>query len=318
MKIFKESNDFIQMRLLTIGSGYRGAKIVELLSKKGIKVNRVPLFKCFAVVNDEGQLKDISLKPEKKCLLLKDVSGFVNKVTSIHELYEGSLIVTSLEDDFGYITSTRLCEKLKDATGEVVITLALVPQLDTSSIGEIKSRIRELKEASDVLLLFEGVVGIERRILKILNLVSLAGEVDARRRLIGEVVVDTSDVFNTLINDGFCIAGYAERKIPFSLINALLKRGEDPGTKTRRMLEIVDEALENLSINGDVEDAKSALIVFAGKPDEITLEGLLLSISRIENINRRMLVRYGDYPLVRARKVSVALLFSGIKRFRFT
>ncbi len=308
------------MKLLTIGVGFRGSKIVEVLSKKGVKVNKVPLFKCFAVLNDEEALRNVNLKDSRKYYvhgLRADVSGFVNSVTSLHEIFEGSLIVTSLEDDFGYFTTLELCGKLKEVTDDVVISLALVPQLDASSIGEIKKRIREVRKASDILLLFEGSVGVEEKVLKIMNLVSLAGEIDLKKKVAGEVVVDTSDVFNALKSDGFAIAGYAERKIPFSLANLIFRRdSEMKAVRTRRMLELVDEALNNLSINGDIEDAKSALILFVGKPEEMTMEGMFLSITRIENLNKSIIVRYGDYP-TKSNKIGVVVLFSGIRKLRF-
>ncbi|WP_202320012.1 FtsZ/tubulin family protein [Archaeoglobus neptunius] len=309
------------MRLLTIGTGLRGAKIVELLNKKGVKVNRVPLFKCFAVLNNEEHLKSISLRDERKYYvhgLRGDVSGFVNSITSLYEIFEGSLVITSLEDDFGFLTSVEICEKLKNVTEDTVISLALVPQLDTSSIGEIKKRIRGLREASDILILFEGGVGVERKILEVMNLVALAGEIDLKKRMAGEVVVDTSDVFNALKSDGFAIAGIAERKIPFSIRNILFKKeSELKAQRTKRMIELTEEALNNVSINGDIENSKSALLLFAGKPDEITMEGLYTSISMIENINRDIIVRYGDYPIPGSRKLSAVLVFSGIRKFKF-
>lgn len=309
------------MRLLTIGSGLRGAKIAEIMHKKGVKVNRVPLFKCFVVLNNEEHLRNVSLGDDRKYYvhgLKGDVSGFVNQITSLYEIFEGSLVLTSLEDDFGYITSLELCKKLRKVTEDVVISLALVPQLDTSSIGEIKKRIRSLREVSDVLILFEGEVGVERKILEVMNLVALAGEIDLKKRVAGEVVVDTSDVFNALKSDGFAIAGIAERKIPFNIKNILFRRNSElKAIRTKRMLELTEEALQNVSINGDIEDAKSALLLFAGKPDELTMEGLFSSIAMIENINRDIVVRYGDYPIPGSRKVSAVLIFSGIRKFRF-
>jgi len=165
------------MRLLTIGSGLRGAKIAEMLHKKGVKINRVPLFKCFAVLNNEEHLRSVSLSDERKFYvhgMKADVSGFVSRVTSLYEIFEGSLILTSLEDDFGYLTALEISERLRKVTEDVVISLAIVPQLDTSSIGEIKKRIRSLREASDILILFEGEVGVERKILEVMNLIALA------------------------------------------------------------------------------------------------------------------------------------------------
>jgi len=309
------------MRLLTIGSGLRGAKIAELLHKRGVKVNGVPLFKCFAVLNTEEHIRSVSLDDERKFYVhgvKGDVSGFVNRVTGLFEIFEGSLVLTSLEDDFGFTTSLELCEKLRKVTEDTVMTLALVPQLDTSSIGEMKKRIRSLKEVSDVLLLFEGDVNAEKKILDVMNLVALAGEIDLKKRVAGEVVVDTSDVFNALRSDGFAIAGIAERKIPFDPTRIIFRRSSElKAIRTRRMIELTEEALKNVSINGDVEDAKSALLLFAGRPDELTMEGLFSSISIIENLSREIVVRYGDYPIPGSRKVSAVLVFSGIRKFRF-
>jgi cell division GTPase FtsZ len=76
--------------------------------------------------------------------------------------------------------------------------------------------------------------------------------------------------------------------------------------------------MKNLSINGDIEDAKSALLLFAGNPNEITMEGLFSSIALIENLNKNIVIRYGDYPIVGSRKIASVVLFSGIKRLRFT
>jgi len=226
------------MRLLTIGSGLRGAKIAEIMHKKGVRVNRVPLFKCFAVLNNEEHLRDVSIGDDRKYYIhgLKgDVSGFINQITSLYEIFEGSLVLTSLEDDFGYITSLELCKKLRKVTEDVVISLALVPQPDTSSIGEIKKRIRSLKEVSDILILFEGEIGVERKILEVMNLLALAGEIDLKKRVAGEVVVDTSDVFNALKHDGFAIAGLAERKIPFNIKNVFFgKKSRTEGHKDKK------------------------------------------------------------------------------------
>ena len=142
---------------------------------------------------------------------------------------------------------------------------------------------------------------------------------DIKRRITGEVVVDTSDVFNSLVKDGFSVLGYSSRKLPFSWFKRVLLAGKSElkGWRTKRMIDMVQEAMENLSIQGDIEDAKSALLVFSGNPNEITMDGLFSCISLIERINSKILVRYGDYPIARSTNLSVVLLFSGIRRFKF-
>jgi cell division GTPase FtsZ len=307
------------VRLLTIGAGFRAAKVVELMSKKGVKINRVPLFKCYVVLNNEKQFASISMSESRKFYVHGvDVSGVVSNILKVPDIVEGSLIVTSLEDDFGYLSSLELCKKLRELTEDVVISLAIIPRFDVSSIGELRKRIREIRNHSDILLLFEGKPDVEYFILRAMNLISLAGEIDLKKKIAGEVVVDTSDVFNALRGEGFSVIGYASRRVPLDLKRVILRRkSELKAMRTKRMVDLTRQALENLSINGDITSAKSALLLFAANPSELTMEGMFSSVSLIEELNDRIVVRYGDYPLLRSRKMAVVTLFSGIKKFRF-
>ncbi len=302
------------MRLLTIGVGIRGAKIAELLAKKGTRVNRVPLFKSFAVLNDERAIRSVSLPESRKFYVLNDVSGVVAAATATYEITEGSLVVTSLEDDFGFSASLEICERLKEVTEDYVLSIAILPQLEMAKIVELRERIRELRKKSDVMFLFRGTPETEQSILKTFNLIALAGEIDLKKRVAGEVVIDTSDVFNALRGDGFSVVGYAERTVP--LMSFLKSKSELKAARTRRMLEMVDDAMKNVSVDSEIGDASSALLLYAANPKEVTMEGLFAAISKIEQLNNRIVVRYGDYPLLRSRKVSLVLLFSGIRKLK--
>ncbi len=302
------------MRLLTIGVGVRGAKIAELLAKKGTRVNRVPLFKSFAVLNDERAIRSVSLPESRKFYVLNDVSGVVAAATATYEITEGSLVITSLEDDFGFSASLEICERLKDVTEDYVLSIAILPQFEMAKIVELRERIRELRKKSDVMFLFRGTPETEQYVLKTFNLIALAGEIDLKKRVAGEVVIDTSDVFNALRGDGFSVVGYAERTVP--LMSFLKSRSELKATRTKRMLEMVDEAMKNVSVDSEISDASSALLLYAANPKEVTMEGIFAAISKIEQLNDRIVVRYGDYPLLRSRKVSLVLLFSGIRKLK--
>lgn len=304
------------MRLLTIGIGIRGAKIAEMLAKKGTKVNKVPLFKSYVVLNDSNALKKISLPEEKKMFVLKDVSGVINRLANIQEITEGNLIIFSLEDDFGYSTALEICEKVKDIGEDHVITLVLVPALDDLSLNEVKRKVRDIRSKSEVTFLFRGDQKTDDFILKTFNLLALAGEIDLKKKIAGEVVIDTSDVFNALRSDGFSVIGYAEKRMPF--LNSLKTSAEMKAVRTKRMLELVDEAMNNLSIEGDIKDSSSALILYSASPQEITMEGLFAAISKIESLNEKIVLRYGDYPVPGSRKVSLVLLFSGVRKLRIS
>jgi len=312
------------MRLLTIGCGERGARISELLFKKGAKVNGVPLFKCYSISDNIELIGNLKMDDERKFFILRDgdsvdVKGFSNSVFSKYEVIEGSLLITSLIDDYGFVTTYTLGLELRELTEDPIIGLAIVPRLGEVSIEEVRRRIKKIKEAVDVLLLFEDKPEMETYLLNSLNVLSMVGEVDMKKRRTGEVVIDTSDIFNTLVKDGFSVLGFASRKLQLNWFRRVMfgSKSEIKGIRTKRMIEMVQEAMNNLSIQGDIEDAKTALIVFSGNPNEITMEGLFSSISMLEKINSSIMVRYGDYPIVRSLNLSVILLFSGIRRFKF-
>lgn len=303
------------MRLLTIGVGFRGAKIVENFFRRGVKVNGVPLFKCFAVLGNEAQIGSVAMKDDRKFYIhsRKGVLGFVNSITKVCELWEGALVVLSLEDEYALEIAVELNERIREVFEDPIITLSLIPALGEVDAIELKRKILELRKRSDVLLVFEGNVGVDEKILRSMNLLALAGEVDLKRKVAGEVVVDTSDVFNALKSDGFSVIAFSEQKIPFEIFR---KKSGLKAMRTKRMLELFDKALENLSIRARIEDAKSSLVLFAGPKEEITMEGLFEVIDRLEKMNSGIEIRYGDCP-TGGRKVSIVLLFSGLKTLKF-
>lgn len=316
------------MKLLTIGSGNRGAIIADLMAKHGIKVNRVPLFKCYAISDNVELLKSLrGVKDENRfhiwaenLLNEKDVKSIVNTIFSKYELFESLLLVTSLGEEFGYSLTTKFAKVLREVCEEPVIALGVLPSLnDYSNLGELRNRIKELRKVVDVLILFEENQNTDSRIIESLNILAMVGEIDLKKRQAGEVVVDTSDVLNSLKKDGISVIGISKRDLPFSLFRKIFrrKRYEIKGLKAQRMVEMFKEAIENnLSIGIDLETAKSALVVFSGDPEEITMDGLFSCIKMLEKINPDIEVRYGDYP-IRSNQLTAVVLFSGITRLRF-
>ncbi|MEM2726728.1 MAG: cell division protein [Archaeoglobaceae archaeon] len=307
------------MRLLTVGIGLRGAKIAELFYKNGVRVNRVPLFKCFALLSDESQIKSISMGDDRKYYVRdrRGVPGFINALTRHYEIWEGNLVITSLEDDFAFEVSLEFCERVKAFSDDPMIYLTLIPSLGNVDVSEIKKKMRAIQKVSDIIIAFEGKSESDQKIFNALNLLALAGEVDIKKRVAGEVVVDTSDVFNALKSDGFSVVGFAEQKLNFDLFK---KGSELKAIRTRRILEMLNEAMNNLSINGDIEKAKSSLLLFCGPKEEITMEGIFEAISKVEKLNKEMVIRYGDCPIspsLITKKVALVLLFSGIRSFKF-
>ncbi len=310
------------MRLLTIGSGTRGSEIADVMAKKSAKVNRIKLFKCYAVANDIEVLTKLKGIPEKDRFHLAvprakaDVGGVVNSIMERPEIYEGCLIVATLDEDFSYFLGLELAEKVREAMEDPIIGLTTLNI--GGEVAELRRRIKEFRKAVDILILFQESDGVEEKIVKSMNLISLVGEVDMKKGKTGEVVVDTSDVFNAMMKPGISAVGCASRKLPHPVVKKLFMRKEYQikGIRAQRMVDMLKEAHSNLSIGIDEESAKSALFVFSGDPEEITMDGIFACISILESLSPEIEVRYGDYPC-KTRELSVALLYSGITRLKF-
>ena len=307
------------MRLLTIGMGAKGVQLSDALARHGARVNRARLFKCYAVADEIDALKALRGIPEKDRYLAhmqRDAGGVVNSVLERYELFEGALILTALSDDFSYSLGIELAEKLKKSIEEPILALATLPA-DTE-LAETRRRIRELRKTVDVLLLYEESDGLVGNVVGSLNLLALVGEIDLKKRQAGEVVVDTSDVFNSLTKEGISVIGTATRRLPPLLLRKLLMRKnyEIKGIRSQRMIDMLRDACKDLSVDIEIESAKSALIVFSGEPEEITMDGMFSCVTLMEELSPQAEVRYGDYPC-KSRDMSLVLLLSGVTKLKF-
>ncbi len=312
------------MRLLTIGAG-KGARIAEMFSQKGARVNKINLFKTFAVVKSLEDLRMLKhIEDGKKFYAVYrdgevDVRSVFNNILSFNEIFEASLVICDLLDDFSCHASIKIGEEFNSTTEEPTICLAISPPLDSpEGVNVTFMRIKSLLRSFDFLFLFESKDGYEDEILKTFNTLSLVGEIDVKRQVSGEVVVDTSDFINSLSGDGISVAGIMSEKLPFKILRRLKRAGmsETIAERTERMVKMFDQAVKNVSARAEIGSAKKGLIVFSGDPDEITMDGMFECIKSMERINPSMLVRYGDYPIPNSNELNAVVVFSGIKKFR--
>ncbi|AKG91809.1 hypothetical protein GAH_00861 [Geoglobus ahangari] len=312
------------MKLLTIGTG-RASRIADIFASKGARVNNVNLFKTFAIVQSIDSLKSLRHVEDKRRFYAVyrdgevDVRSAFNNILSFNELFEASFIICDLQDDFSYYTTLRLAEELYRTTEEPKLCLALAPPLESAeNVNLTFMRVKSLLKAYDSLFLFETRDGFEDVLVKAFNVLSLVGEIDVRRRVSGEVVVDTSDFLNSLSREGVTVVAFNREVLPLKILRRLKRKSysETVAERTERMVRMFDSSLLNTSARGELKSAKKALIVFSGDPDEITMDGIFECIKAVERMNPDILVRYGDYPVPNARELNVVVLFSGIKKFR--
>ncbi len=119
---------------------------------------------------------------------------------------------------------------------------------------------------------------------------------------VGESVVDSSEVINTLRSGGIAALGYASAE-------ASAESGDNINAVTSNTRQAI---LSNLSLPNATE-ADSALVVVAGDPDRIPRKGVERARSWVEEETGSLQVRGGDFPLDSDRLASQILL-GGIER----
>lgn len=248
-----------------------------------------------------------------------DVRSVFNNILSFNEIFEASLVICDLSDEFSCHSSMKIGKELHSTTEEPRICLALSPVLDSpEGINVAFMRIKPLLKSFDSLFLFEKRDRYQDVILRTFNTLSLVGEIDVKKQVSGEVVVDTSDFINSLSGDGVSVAGMVSEKLPLKILRRLRRTGRSEiiAERTERMVRMFDMAVKNIGARAEIGSAKKGLIVFSGDPDEITMDGMLECIKSMERINPSMLVRYGDYPIPSSNELNAVVVFSGIMKFR--
>lgn len=137
---------------------------------------------------------------------------------------------------------------------------------------------------------------------------------------IGEVILDTGEILNTMKGMGFISLGYAAEELPPSSgfdkvkrIRIQAKGFEDNHAKAARMVQLARKAVnEEMSVPCELSAANKALILIAGPNHEISMKGYMTIRKWIDKSIAGMEVRSGDYPLKNSRYIAVLILLSGI------
>lgn len=145
----------------------------------------------------------------------------------------------------------------------------------------------------------EAFESINRQIAQRVGLLLASGEAVEG---VGESVVDSSEVINTLRSGGIAALGYASSE-------ASEESGENINAVTSNTRQAI---LSNLSMP-NATDADSALVVVAGDPDRIPRKGVERARSWVEEETGSLQVRGGDFPMESDRLASLILL-GGVER----
>jgi cell division GTPase FtsZ len=338
------------VRIFFIGFGQAGGKIVDMFIEQDKKIGRQS-FRGIAVNTartDLMGLKNIEMKDRILIgqtlvkghgvgtdnatgakITFDEIDTIISAIDKkgTHDV-DAFMIVAGLGGGTGSGGSPVLARSLKKIYREPVYALGILPAPEEGRLytyNAARSLMTLVNEADNTFLFDnnawknegESVKNAYKRlndeIVRRFGVLFRAGEVG--KMGVGEMVVDSSEIINTLRGGGISSVGYAitsvvTRKSRGSAggiiggIRGTLKKretaeevllGED---RTAKVISLVRRAmLGRLTLPCDYSTAERALVLVAGPPDELDRRGIDKAKSWVEENIAGVEVRGGDYPV---------------------
>ncbi len=263
---------------------------------------------------------------------IDEIQGAIDNIP-VHEV-DAFLIIAALGGGTGSGGAPVLAKHLKRIYTEPVYGIGVLPGKDEGGIYTLNAArsFQTFVHEVDNLLVFdndawrksgESVKGgydeINEEIVTRFGILFGAGEVDTTAD-VGESVVDSSEIINTLAGGGVSTVGYAAETVDNNQSNGLLSRfkgdttePEDTANTTNRITSLVRKAaLGRLTLPCEIEGAERALLVVAGPAGYLNRKGIERGRKWLEEQTGSMEVRGGDYPVGSSNKVAAVTLLSGV------
>jgi cell division GTPase FtsZ len=348
------------MRVFFIGFGQAGGKIVDMFIEQDKKAP-TQNFRGIAVNTARTDLMGLTLIEKKDRILIgqtvvkghgvgtDNVTGAkvtADEIDSIisaidvrgtHDV-DAFVIVAGLGGGTGSGGAPVLARHLKRIYREPVYSLGIIPAPEEGRLYSYNAArsLGTLVNESDNVFIFdnsawknegESVRAAYQRlndeIVRRFGVLFRAGEVG--KTGVGEMVVDSSEIINTLRGGGISSIGYAtsevvspqtrQKKGIFGGLKDSMKKkdateevlmGED---KSAKIIALVRRAmLGRLTLPCDYSTSERALVLIAGPSDELDRKGVEKSKSWVEENIAGVEVRGGDYPLESTKVAAVVLL----------
>jgi cell division GTPase FtsZ len=129
------------------------------------------------------------------------------------------------------------------------------------------------------------------------------------------MVVDASEVINTLASGGVTTIGYASSRVerPSRKLFGGKRRTPDTNEAVNRVTTTVRRAtLGRLTLPANVRSTERALVVVSGPPEYLNRKGIEDGRKWLEETTGTMEVRGGDYPVADSEFVSALVVLSGV------
>jgi cell division GTPase FtsZ len=336
------------MRIFFIGFGQAGGKIVDMFIEQDKRLGRNS-FRGIVVNTartDLMGLKNIELKDRILIgqtvvkghgvgtdnaagakITFDEVDSIISAIDKrgTHDV-DAFMIVAGLGGGTGSGGSPVLARQLKKIYREPVYALGILPAPEEGrlySYNAARSLATLIKEADNTFIfdnsawknegesIKSAFSRLNDEIVRRFGVLFRAGEVG--KAGVGEMVVDSSEIINTLRGGGITSVGYAitevvsnrKKKSVGSLIGGIKFKkkeateevllGED---RTAKIISLVRRAmLGRLTIPCDYSTAERSLVLVAGPPDELDRKGIEKAKSWVEENIAGVEVRGGDYPV---------------------
>ncbi|MCM2467048.1 tubulin/FtsZ family protein [Methanoculleus oceani] len=334
------------MRVFFIGFGQAGGKIVDMFIEQDKRM-QTQSFRGIAVNTartDLMGLKNIELKDRLLIgqtvvkghgvgtdnvtgarVTADEIDAIINAIDSrgTHDV-DAFVIIAGLGGGTGSGGSPVLARHLKRIYREPVYAIGILPAPEEGRLYSYNAArsLSTLVNEADNTFIFDNSAWknegesvkdaysrLNDEIVRRFGVLFRAGEVG--KAGVGEMVVDSSEVINTLRGGGISTVGYAisEKVSPRTkqnqgLLSGLMRKkekteevltGED---KSAKIIALVRRAmLGRLTLPCDYSTAERGLVLLAGPPDEMDRKGVEKSKSWVEENIAGVEVRGGDYPV---------------------
>ena len=341
------------MKLAMIGFGQAGGKIVDKFVEYDRRIGANVVRSAIAVNTAKADLAGLENVSERNRVLIgqarvkghgvgadnelgadiaeediDEIQGAIDQVP-VHEI-DAFLVVAGMGGGTGSGGAPVLSGHLKRIYTEPVYGLGVLPAQDEGGIYTLNAArsFKTFVDEVDNLLVFDndawretgesmrgGYDRINEEIVRRFGVLFAAGEIQDGQK-VGESVVDSSEIINTLSCGGVSTIGYATEGVENSNGGLLgrFREGELDATETtNRLTSLVRKAaLGRLTLPCEVRSTDRSLVVMSGPSNYLNRKGIERGRKWLENETASMEVRGGDYPLENSERVAAVTLLSGV------
>ncbi len=342
------------MKCMLIGLGQAGGKITDRFMEYDKGGRATSIYTGVAVNSARVDLVGLKNIPEQNRVLIgetvvkghgvgadnrlgaeiarKDMDKIMSTITQAGtKNVDAFIIVSSMGGGTGSGSAPIVSKYLKKTYSENVYILGVLPADNEGGIYLLNAArsLKTLSKYADALILVdngvflnpgdslkEAYLKINNEIVKRFDVLFRAGEIVSPDH-IPELVVDASEIANTINGMEICTIGYASEKLPrkntLGLSSLLGRKTEAKQDKASRVLQLVTNAVKSqLLLPCDFRYVRKALVVVAGPPEELSRVGMENSKEWLETTIKGKEVRGGDYPAPGSDYIAVCVLISGI------